>query len=113
MPAPEAYFETQILPTSSCIVSNENVDPLSFELKSIFPNPASAITCIPVNSAHSVDAEITLFDIHGRLIKVIYNGAIPAGDSKYFFNAADFHSGIYTIQLATQSGIHNQKIVVR
>ena len=110
MPAPEGYFKVEV--KDCTIINNEDVEKTSLALQTIFPNPASAITCIPVVSEQNVDAEIELLDILGRKVFSIFSGTIPSGESKYFINAAEFSAGTYFVQIKTASGIESQKIVI-
>ncbi len=113
MPAPVGYFEVDVLTLDECEVSVENSFNSIFEINPIFPNPASAITCIPVVSKQKIDAEIELIDMLGRTIETIFSGQIPEGASKYFFDAQQFTSGIYFIQIKTANGIQSQKLILK
>ena len=81
-------------------------------LQSIFPNPANAITCIPIKSDQRLEAQIELHDVLGRKLVSIFNGEIPAGESKYFFNASEYAAGTYFVQLKTSNGIVSQKVFI-
>ena len=41
---------------------------------SVYPNPASAITCIPVNCVESFEGQIRLTDVLGKEVATIYEG---------------------------------------
>jgi agmatine deiminase len=97
-------------------VSNLRVSPISkaIQMEAIFPNPANAITCIPVeNSGSIVDSEISLMDLFGVKIQTIHQGHIPNGSSRYFLNAAHLNPGVYYVSLRTSNSISTQKLIVR
>ncbi len=82
-------------------------------MEAVFPNPASAITCIPVVSGRKSRAQIDLLDMNGRLVESIFSGEMAAGDSKYFFNAAGLSSGVYVVRLRTEEAVAAQRVVVK
>ncbi|MFK7808173.1 MAG: agmatine deiminase family protein [Saprospiraceae bacterium] len=109
MPAPEGYFTFQVGQS----VSTNEVELGNIEMEAVFPNPASAMTCIPVNSPVRSQATIILTDVLGRNVSVLFDGELPVGESKYFFNASDLNSGTYFIELKTEFGSKIQNVVVK
>jgi agmatine deiminase len=106
MPAPNAYWSFDVLTT----INVNEVDIASF--KPAFPNPAGAITCIPVVMLSSAKGSMTLEDVTGRVVMDIYNGQFPMGESKYFFDASTLSSGAYLIRLQTGNTSVSQRIMV-
>ena len=109
MPAPEGYFQFDILGT----VATTELTLGNIVLEAAFPNPASTITCIPVSSPQTTKATILLKDVFGRTVSQLFTGELPKGDSKYFFNAAELAAGTYFIELQTIVGSHSQAVVVK
>ncbi len=108
--APTGNFDFDAI---DCSVSTDNVDPEATRLLDVFPNPASAITCIPVENESPINASIELNNVLGQRIKTIFRGEIPAGESKYFFDAAQLDSGMYFITLKSGNNSVVQSIVVK
>jgi agmatine deiminase len=108
--APAGYFDYDVI---NCSVGTENFEESTTQLLRAFPNPASAITCIPVESEHSVNATLELTNVLGQTIKTIFQGEIPAGESKYFLDAAQLDSGMYFITLKSGSSTVVQSLVVK
>lgn len=109
MPGPQGPWKFEAaLQTSSTytFVPDVKLDP-------VFPNPASAITCIPVFSDRNQDASIRLTDMLGRTQQMIFNGNLPQGESKYFIQAQDFAPGLYLITLETSAGTSTRKLLIR
>jgi hypothetical protein len=97
MPAPTGYWTFEILGEPL------EVSPIAFNLiQRIYPNPASAITCIEVNALQTQHASISLVDIAGRTVANIHEGIVSQGASNYFLHANQFESGAYRVLI--QSG---------
>lgn len=79
----------------------------------IFPNPASALTCIPVKMDKPIAASIEMYDMLGKKVQTIFEGTIPAGESKYFFFANKLTAGIYNVVLQTTNNRYGQRVVVK
>ena len=58
------------------------------------------------------EATIRLLDGLGREIRVIHDGRIPAGESKYFFFANELSAGFYLVEMTGEMGKEVQKVVV-
>jgi len=107
--APEGYFNF----TVSGIVSTED-QVANAEIKVIFPNPASAITCIPVTTQQAItNATIELTDVLGRSLAIVFEGDIPAGASKYFMDAAQYEAGTYFVRLSNADSSVVQKLMIK
>ncbi|MBL7826859.1 MAG: agmatine deiminase family protein [Saprospiraceae bacterium] len=107
LPAPEAYW-------SFCVTqSSSTVEPLRVRLEDVYPNPASAMTVVPVHSNQKTQAVIRVLDALGRPCMELFNGELQAGKNQYFFDAARLTSGVYFIECQTGSWVRTQKVVVR
>jgi len=105
--APAGYWSFCVKQLSS---ANE---PTHLEIADVYPNPASAITVVPVNSNKKVQGQISLVNMQGQMIETIFSGEIPAGQHNYFFNAGKYVPGIYFVDLQA-NGVHTtQKVVIR
>jgi agmatine deiminase len=105
LPAPEAYFETKILPTTG-------VEESDWTLKSVYPNPASAVTCIPVHTLAGGFATIELLNSKGQKVDQLHRGTITPGTSRHFFNARSLSAGTYTVVVSLEGETRSQKVVV-
>ncbi len=98
---------------ADCFVNAIDLDIAATSLDEVFPNPASAITCIPISSAQAIDGIIEVKDILGRSIETVFEGQVPAGASKYFINAAHYQAGTYIVTLKTKQFTKSQKFIVK
>jgi agmatine deiminase len=106
--APTGYWEFEVLGPVG--IEENNLD---MSMQSIFPNPANAITCIPVESNGTAKGSITLYDVLGKEVKTIYSGDFPSGESKYFLDASTLTKGAYMVVLETNSIKKTQKLMVK
>jgi len=107
MPAPTGFWSFSVLGEIN------NIREISSALiNRVYPNPASAITCIEINAQHAQDATIRLIDIAGREVQTIHKGNIKSGESLFFFNAEQYDSGVYQIAVETAAGIKTTPIMI-
>jgi hypothetical protein len=89
------------------IVNNaqQNVD--------LYPNPASAETCLQVVITQPAELKIELFDINSSLVKIFRAASIQYSvDEIYKLNLDDVPSGVYNV-VVTIDGRSLQKKLIR
>lgn len=98
---------------AACSVAGvkENTSSLSF--KPLYPNPASGITCIPVVSNSTQNIKISLKNILGQLVEVIYEGQINEGEKNFFLFADKYHKGVYLVETTSELSRNVQKIIIK
>ena len=90
------YFEFEI-------VYGIGVEEESLLERSIFPNPASAITCIPLSNSTLTRVVVSVMNSGGQILEVLHDGEIsPRG--KVFWDASYYPSGKYFIQIQNELG---------
>jgi agmatine/peptidylarginine deiminase len=108
MPAPEGYWSFNVLGASSGVDEN-----LSVAITKVFPNPASAITCIQTDFTNNTEGSVQILDMQGRVVKNIANGPVRSGENKYFFDAGELASGAYIIRISTPQSQHQVPLMVK
>ena len=79
---------------------------------SAFPNPFSNNISFVFNTAEKGNATLKLYDVNGKLVGVIFNGAMLEGSSHSVnFDGSKLPAGIYISRLQTVSGSIEQKLV--
>jgi agmatine deiminase len=106
--APAGYYRFKV--EGSPVATSE---PMAAAMSQIYPNPASAITVIPVSTNRSTLATIEIFDVLGKQVETIFNGNMSSGASNHFLDAARLAPGTYFIVLKTNNGVQTQKLVVK
>jgi len=107
--APNGYWHFQVLITAEL---EEFQTDCNTELLEVYPNPARAITCIPVNSSGVTSCKIELYDVNGRLNNTLFDGQLKKGSNNFFFDASNLPSGIYYVRLQTSLYTQNKKVLV-
>jgi hypothetical protein len=113
MPAPEGYWSFDVLGQANSI-ADPNAAAARNPLQAVFPNPASAITCVPLDLPRADHAQVGVYDAQGRCWRVLHDGPLPAGPTKLFFPANELPGGMYVIRYRGASGgEHHVRVVVR
>lgn len=80
-----------------------NETPIEFCLLPNYPNPFNAITTIRYEISETSPVILSIYDINGRLIKVLENTLRQPGKYSIEWNAANFSSGLYLIRIQAGS----------
>jgi len=82
-------------------------------LAPIYPNPASAITVVPVEASAPTQGRLNLYNAYGQLVQTVFDGNFTAGSANYFIDASRFPPGAYWVELRTGSQASVQKLIIR
>ena len=106
-------FESELvifeIPTSDIInfVQNNNLE-YHYKLTQNYPNPFNASTKIEYNLASSNYTTLCIYNIQGRLIKILISEYQTPGHYSILLNGDDLSSGVYYYQL--QSGQYRRSM---
>ncbi len=92
MTAPHGYW-TFTVPEST------SIDPFAdagVVFQPAFPNPAQAMTCVPVTLQENGHLNVRLIDVMGREFN-LFQGQVAQGEKKVFFDASQFVPGTYQL----------------
>ena len=109
MTAPGGFWKFKVLVNAGTV----SLDYSSINMEPVFPNPASAITCIPISSSEKVEISLRLLDVLGREVQSVFTGSVPVGRSNYFFHAYQLLPGTYILEMRSDNGIETQKIMIK
>ena len=73
-----------------------------------YPNPASTIVTIPVLIDGNWDIDLSLYDMTGKKVKAIFNGAV-SGNREISFSVDDLQNGMYFYKVSTSEGYESVK----
>ena len=68
-----------------------------------FPNPFAAGTTVSFTLDAAEWVELSVYSLHGTLVRSIWSGDLPAGTHRFEFNSGDLAPGTYVCRLATRS----------
>ena len=105
------YFEGAIMiraevDSANVVGVDENyltLQPLSFSLKQNYPNPFNPVTTINFSLLSDGYAIISIYDLAGRKLKILYNKETIAGHHSLKFNGSDLPSGMYFYNIDVES----------
>jgi CubicO group peptidase (beta-lactamase class C family) len=77
-----------------------------------YPNPFTNTVTFSFKVKESGHASLQLYDMNGKLVAMVFNGAVSKGTSqKVNFDGSKLPAGMYIGRLQTASGVTEQKIV--
>jgi len=86
--------------------------PRNFSLHPAYPNPFNPITKVDFEIPFNDNIKLSIYDIRGREIDILYDGNINAGYHQMLWNAAQFSSGVYFVALVSSSYRSTHKIIL-
>jgi len=94
-------------------ISNDNMRTFDFKLYQNFPNPFNPSTIISFELRQTSDISLKVFDITGRIIKILYNGIKTSGKHEIVFDAGsgNISSGIYFYTLESNGSKETRKFL--
>lgn len=86
--------------------------PTTFALEQNYPNPFNPQTVINYELPKAVYVRLVVYDMLGREVATVVNGAQDAGYKSVEFNAANLPSGIYTYRLTAGTFVDVKKMLM-
>ena len=85
--------------------------PNAFNL-AVYPNPFNSSTKISFSLNSSTHATITVYDLFGKPVDVLFNGRAEAGVNQMTWNAGEYPSGVYIVRMASSYGKSASKMLL-
>ena len=97
------YFEGAMMiraevDSANALSADDNLDlglPVSFALDQNYPNPFNPVTTISFSMLESGMADISIYDLSGRMVKTLLGKTLESGYHSIQFNASNLPSGMY------------------
>ena len=86
--------------------------PHSFELSKLYPNPFNPSTEVSFSLPMDGHVQLAAFDVRGKEVDVIFEGAQSIGQHSYTWNASNLPSGVYYIRLQAGDMVTSQKALL-
>ena len=88
----------------------------SARLHDAYPNPFNPTTTIQVDMAKTAQASLTIYNVLGQKVKVLYNGKLDQGSRKFNWNGVSASgrqvaSGLYFYQLKTGNTVQTKAVM--
>jgi len=91
---------------------NEFEIPTKFNLYRSYPNPFNPITTLEFDIENSGVVNFMVYNISGQIVESILPKFYTPGNYQVKWEARDIPTGIYLIQMRTESSVHLQKVML-
>jgi hypothetical protein len=91
--------------------NNENI-PEKFSLAQNYPNPFNPTTRIKYTVPEAAFVKLTVYDMLGRVVKVLAEGEMQPGEYETVFNAENVSGGVYFYKLEAGSFAETRKMML-
>ncbi len=78
-----------------------------------YPNPVNEVLHIELETSSSADATLELFDLQGRLVKILHSGNVSLGREDMCFSVSDLPAGFHLLKLTFEGHVYTRKLVLR
>jgi len=94
-------------------LKNEYLIPNKSMISSVYPNPFNPSTMIEFDLELNEIVSLKIYNLNGQLIENLINDHYyDAGFHKLVWDASDYSSGIYLLQLKTSNTIQTEKLLL-
>ena len=84
--------------------------PSEFGIENIFPNPFNPVIRIVFGLPEMTSFKLTVYNISGRQVAMLFNGSKMPGYHSIEWNASDLSSGVYFVHMMSDEITHTQKL---
>ncbi len=76
-----------------------------------YPNPFTGITYIHLQIEETSEVKAEVYDINGKLVKVLYKGVMTPGTGSLEFNASDLPKGFYIGRITAENNTYFVRMI--
>jgi len=92
-------------------INGDILKPQSIEIAN-YPNPFNPITNIDYSLPKDDFVKLTVYDLRGQVVDVIFEGVQSIGEYSHTWNASNLPSGVYYIHLQAGDLVKNHKVLL-
>jgi hypothetical protein len=100
----------------NALVTNDCLEPLKYtgevSLEQNRPNPFNPVTTISFSLSEEQAVRLVVFDVHGRVVRVLTDQLLPEGRHSLHFLAEDLPSGVYLYRLETPRKVEARRMIL-
>ncbi len=104
-------FKDMIFGEEIASTGTENL-PIEFKLFTPYPNPFNPMTTIRFSVGTRHATSLRVYDITGRMVEMLVNKKLTAGEHKIVWNADEYASGVYFVKLMNGQFQTTQKLIL-
>ena len=97
--------------TANLAVSNE-LPPSLAVAPTAYPNPTNGTASVAFELAAAADVSVEVFDVLGRRVATVFEGARAAGPAVLAVPTADLGAGTYVVRVRTDAGVAATRLTV-
>lgn len=105
--APEGYWSFEVLGGITSVKTEDLI-----ELSNVYPNPATDLVSIPINSSRQLNVRVYLTDVTGKTVKEVHSGSL-VGDRRLSVFVNDLAPGVYAVVADGDFGRATTPLLVR
>ncbi len=90
----------------------DNNLPHTVSLSPVYPNPFNSFASIWYSTSGKNSSTLQVYDITGKLVETLVNGVTKTGEHEVVWNASNYSSGVYFVQLQSGKYVETQKIIL-
>ena len=91
------------------VIKDNGAYPENFLLSTPYPNPFNPITKIDYSLPYSAKFKLTIYDLLGRQVEILYSGIQHPNNYTITWDAGKYSSGVYLVQLIIQDIPNNDQ----
>ena len=97
------------------VVAVEDETPVAsgLRLSPPFPNPAQSESAVRLDVGDAQNVRIEVFDLLGRRVRTVYDGALAAGSHRVIISTSELPSGVYFVRVIGEQNRQTRRLVVR
>jgi hypothetical protein len=93
-------------------ILNMAITPNQFVMHPTYPNPFNPVTNLNYDLPEDCYLTIKVYNMQGQMVEELVSNQTPAGNYKITWNADNQPSGMYFVQMTTETAIQTQKIIL-
>lgn len=93
-------------------IQTDDINNFDYRLYQNFPNPFNPVTTIRFEIPSEQRIKLSVFDILGREVKILFDDVAPQGIMTLEFDASEFASGVYFYKIQSEHFTKTQKLIL-
>ena len=91
---------------------SENIIPDTYNIVSVYPNPFNPETTIEFSVSNEADISLVIYNLYGEKVTSLADGNYQPGYYTVIWDANQYSSGIYFVNMITDNFTTTQKLVL-
>jgi hypothetical protein len=110
-------YSFQFVDDPALTVRESSTPPARYSLEQNYPNPFNAGTVIDFSLHSRSHVTLTIYNLLGRRVRVLFEGALPAGSHTVTWDGTDgdgspVAGGVYFYELRTERRVETRKMIL-